>query len=45
MMKGHIFLDAESYAEYISLQVNNLHFIRYPRNVENGFDWEKNLTN
>ena len=28
--KRHIFLDAESYAEYISSQVNKLHFIKYP---------------
>ena len=30
MMKRHIFLDAGSRAEYISLQVNKLHFIRCP---------------
>ena len=26
----HIFLDDESYAEYISLRVNKFHFIKYP---------------
>ena len=31
MINRHIFLgDEESYAEYISLQVNKLHFIKYP---------------
>ena len=30
MMKRHTFLDDESYAEYISLQVNKFHFIKYP---------------
>ena len=42
MMKRNIFLDAESYAEYISLQVYKLHFImKISVNVGNGFDWEK----
>ena len=30
MIKRHIFLDDESYAEYISLQVNKFDFIKYP---------------
>ena len=29
MIKRHIFLADESYAEYISSQVNKLHFIKY----------------